>query len=132
MKFCSQVDPGVRPYHGLLCLLRWADAQYIIGDRHFWLVCHPLYRSTLQATLLQYLAREHSWATRAPHHNHDIRSSERLFPPTQVGRVPHLLLYGDHDDQCCRGGAWTRLEGSRGSMCSSFIVFIAFDAGAEC
>ena len=102
---------GVCPHNGFLGLLRWANAEHIVRCRHFWLVYHPPDRQTLQAPFLQYSIRKLSGAARASRHDHDIRSSERLFPPAQVGRVPHLFLYSDHDDQCCRGSAWTRLDG---------------------
>lgn len=36
-----QVYLGLRSRHGLLGLLRWANAQYLIRRRRFRLVCHP-------------------------------------------------------------------------------------------
>jgi len=120
--------PGVRPYHGVFGLLWWADAECVVGCRHFWLVFDPHQGSTVQATFFQYLARELNWATRTPRLNHDIRSSEQLLPPAEVGGVPHLLLCSDHDGQRCRGDPWTGLERVDGSMRSSFTHFIALDA----
>ena len=107
---CPQFDPGICAHHGFLGLLWRANAQYFVGYWHIRLVCHSHHWRTLQATLFQDVAREHNRATRTPHHDHDIRPPERLFPPAQVGRVPHLLLCGNYDGQHYCGGAWTRLE----------------------
>jgi hypothetical protein len=103
----SNPDPqdhvGLCPHYGFLGLLWRANAQYIIRRRHFRLVRYPPHRRTLQAVFLQHLAREHNRAACTPRHNHDIRSHERLFPLSQVGRVSHLLLRCNHDRER-RGG----------------------------
>jgi hypothetical protein len=106
-----QVLLGVCPHYGFLGLLRWANAEHIVRCWHFWLVYNPPDRQTLQAPFLQYSICKLSGAARTSRHDHDIRSYERLFPPAQVGRVPHLLLYSDHDGQRHSGSARTRLDG---------------------
>ena len=102
---------GVCPHYGFLGLLRWTNAEHIVRCWHFWLVYNPPDRQALQAPFLQYSIRKLSGASRTSRHDHDLRSYERLFPSPQVGRVPYLLLYSDHDDQCHSRSAWTRLDG---------------------
>lgn len=102
---------GIRPHHGFLGLFRWSNAEHIVRCRHFRLIYNPPDRRTLQAPFLQYPIRKLSGASCASRYDYDIRSYERLFPPAQVGDVPHLLLCSDHDSQCSSGGARTRLGG---------------------
>ena len=102
---------GFCPHYGFLGLLRWANAEHIVRCRHFRLVYNPPDRRTLRTPFFQYPIRERSGASCTSRHDYDIRPYERLFPPAEVGRVPHLLLCSDHDSQCHSRSARTRLDG---------------------
>ena len=88
-------------YHGLLCMLWWADAEYAAGSGLVWHLCNPPNRCRLSFVVQQDTHSHRRLLTFASHRHDNPRPTQWIYAHSQVGSVPHHLLFDRHD--CYRG-----------------------------